>query len=494
MTDDLVVARSALDSLHVPRARWTLLALAAGVVLAGVVVAVLGQAAGALLIAAGLGIAGAVDRRFPVLAAVVMLPTLTIFHPLVLTEIGGSALDFRLLLTGGTGLALGVWLLVDPRRPDVVGWLLIAFVALLAVLSLANDASPLHALPVLGRWGTFAVTYLAARRWLGDAHGTWLLIGALVIGMLPPAVSGFIQLVLGTALQQNEAARLSGVYATSPVGLGLAMMLAALALASVLSVWRGPNGRWHRVAIVLFVAFTVILVGTATRLVFAASVVGLLMTVVLARRYLAIPAVLIGAVLVLVLQPGLAGRLASTVEPLPTIPPILEPGQSPPPELPDEQVIGDSSLRFRLYVWGSMLPEWTDSPLIGQGTGSFATLFERRSGLERVAPHNDYLGIVVETGLLGLGLFLATQAAVVILLLRRIVRRHPERARLDDLVTLVCFVSLNIVNSINNPMLFLDLQVIIWALVGSTLARPAGEPVREREADAALATASAAAR
>ena len=86
----------------------------------------------------------------PVLAAIALLPTLTLFHPLVLTTIGQAALDFRLLLTAGTGLAVGSWVVVRPQRPDLVGSLLLGFLALLTVLTLVNDVSPLHALPVLG--------------------------------------------------------------------------------------------------------------------------------------------------------------------------------------------------------------------------------------------------------------------------------------------------------------------------------------------------------
>ena len=294
------------------------------------------------------------------------------------------------------------------------------------------------------------------------------MISALVVAMVIPAVSGLIQTIAGDALLQNEAARLSGVYATSPVGLGLAMQLAGLAVAAVVALWDGPMDRGHRLAIVLVVLFTVVLVGTATRLVFASFVIGLVLTAALAHRYRAVPFIVVAAALVLLVQPDLAGRFASTVEPLPTIPPVLEPGQSPPPIDPNA---GDASLRFRLYVWGSMLPEWASSPLVGQGTGSFATLFEQRSGLERVAPHNDYLGIAVETGLLGLATYIALQAAVVVTLVHRIRRRRPDRPRLDDLVTIVAFVSLSVINAINNPMLFLDLQVALWAVVGSTLGR-----------------------
>lgn len=448
---------------------------AATLIGAGILTAIMGSAAGALVLAAGIGVSGFIDRRLPVLASVALLPTLTVFHPLVLGYVGGSALDFRLLLTGGIGLAIAPWFLAEIRRPDLVGWLLLSFVAILAVLSLGNSVSPLHALPVLGRWATYAIVYLAARTWLADRNGTWLVIGAIVIGMVIPAVSGLIQTVAGEALQINDAARLSGIYATSPVGLGLAMQLAGLALAGVVALRDRPRDRAQKLVVVLLILFTIVLVGTATRLVFASFVVGLLLTAALARHYRAMPFIVLGAAVVLITQPGLAGRYVSTIEPMPTIPPADMPGVSPPLIDPDKVVIGDASLRFRLYVWGSMVPEWWQSPLLGRGTGSFATIFEARSGLQRVAPHNDYLGVAVETGIVGLASYLLLQLAIVVTLARRILARRPARPRVDELVTLVGFVTLDIVNAINNPMLFLDLQVVMWALLGSSLGRSSSE-------------------
>lgn len=475
----MTVSRNGSDWLspvvRIIRARPWPLAIALVLIGTGVLVAALGSALGAVILAAGIGISGFTDRRLPILASVVLLPTLTIFHPIVLTWIGGSALDFRLLLTAGTGLAIAPWLLVERRSPDRVGWLLLLFVAILAILSFGNTVSPLHALPVLGRWGTFAVAYLGARTWLGDPVGTRLVIGAIVVGMLIPAASGLIQTVLGDALFINEAARLTGIYATSPVGLGLAMQLAGLALAGVVAFRDRRWDRTHRLVIFLLLLFTVVLVGTATRLVFASFVVGLLLTAALARRYRLMPLIVIGAVVVLFAQPGLAGRFASTIEPLPTAPPVVVPGSTPPPIDPQDVVVGDSSLRFRLYLWGSMVPEWWQSPVVGRGTGSFAKLFEQRSGLQRVAPHNDYLGIAVETGVVGLSAYLLLQLTILVTLGRRIIARRPVRPRLEDVVALVAFVTLDLVNFINNPMLFLDLQVALWALLGSTLAHSADE-------------------
>ena len=115
-----------------------------------------------------------------------------------------------------------------------------------------------------------------------------------------------------------------------------------------------------------------------------------------------------------------------------------------------------------------MFDEWSESPILGRGTGTFATILEAQSGLQRVAPHNDYLGILLENGVPGLVLYIVLQLAVLLTLLRRFLITSPtERGILAGVAA--CFVTLNIMNVINNAVLFLDLQITIWVLIGATL-------------------------
>jgi hypothetical protein len=226
------------------------------------------------------------------------------------------------------------------------------------------------------------------------------------------------------------------------------------------------------IGVLTFLVLTLVLDETASRLVFVSFILGLIGIEILDRRWLAIPLIIGGTVVALALQPDLANRIATTGRPSESATPN-EFGQGPsetlPPDIETElQVHGDSSLRFRIYVWTVMLDEWTESPIVGRGTGTFATILEARSGMQRVAPHNDYLGILLENGIPGLVLYVALQLAVLLALLRRFLVASPtERGILAGIAA--CFVTLNIVNVINNAVLFLDLQVTIWVLIGATL-------------------------
>jgi hypothetical protein len=440
--------------------------------LAGTALSLAGIALGAIPICAAVFLSGFVDRRLPCLTAVVLLPGLTVFHPLVLTDVDGSILNFRLLLTGGIGAALAPWVAITRPRIDGVGRIFIALVAVIALGGLTNREAPLKALPVIARFGDYLLAYLLARRTLGSPSGVILVVVAIAVGAIVPAISGLVQLLVGNTLDINGAPRLTGVYATSPVGLALAMQLAALALAAI-ALRRLPRRSailW--IGVLTFLVLTLVLDETASRLVFVSFILGLIGIEILDRRWLAIPVIILGTVGALALQPDLANRIATTGRPSESGI-TTEYGQGPSetltPDLETElEVRGDSSLRFRIYVWTVMLEEWTESPIVGRGTGTFATILQARSGIERVAPHNDYLGILLENGVPGLVLYLGLQLAVLLTLLRRFLIASPtERGILAGVAA--CFVTLDIVNVINNAVLFLDLQITIWVLIGATL-------------------------
>jgi len=62
----------------------------------------------------------------------------------------------------------------------------------------------------------------------------------------------------------------------------------------------------------------------------------------------------------------------------------------------------NTSLAWRLYKWGTLIPEWEKSPILGQGLGSTVAV-EGTSENEAVGkvPHNEYVRYLVETGLAG---------------------------------------------------------------------------------------------
>lgn len=67
--------------------------------------------------------------------------------------------------------------------------------------------------------------------------------------------------------------------------------------------------------------------------------------------------------------------------------------------------ITQGSLNSRLYIWEAGLKVFSNNPILGVGAGAFRTGVIRQLG-RAIAPHNVYLSILVEQGLIGLGIFL----------------------------------------------------------------------------------------
>jgi O-antigen ligase len=81
----------------------------------------------------------------------------------------------------------------------------------------------------------------------------------------------------------------------------------------------------------------------------------------------------------------------------------------------------NTSFAWRLYKWGTLIPEWEQSPFLGQGLG--ATVTSEGTSENDVAgfvPHNEYLRYLVETGVVGLTILLGT----LFMLVRRLARRR----------------------------------------------------------------------
>ncbi len=432
---------------------------------AALVMALTGTALAAVVFAAGAGLTAAIDRRLPLVMFLLMLPGSTAFDSLVLLGFSGSAIDFRLLLTGSIGLVLVALILKYGTTLDVVAAVFAAFVGTMIVLIVESD-TPMRGLPEIARLVDYLLVYLVARRSFGSVSGLALLAAAVAIGGLVPLMSGLIQLVRGEALFQNGAFRLTGVYSTSPVGLALAMFSAALALYFAFMTrlqWRS-SAAW--VAVVVFGLFFFVLVETSSRLAFMSIVFSLFAGEILLRHWRRLPVIAALAVCALLLAPGLSGRLNAVVTT------NTNPSASSGTVNAEGNPSGDPSLNYRIYLWERMLGEWRHSPLTGLGTGSFPVVFERISGTPRVPPENDYVGIIVESGLVGISIYLFGQLAVIVVGLYRFryAKRGPTRTAIA--LALTYFVGSNIVSVLSNPILFLDLQVAVWALLGSALAIP----------------------
>ena len=139
---------------------------------------------------------------------------------------------------------------------------------------------------------------------------------------------------------------------------------------------------------------------------------------------------------------------------------------------------------WRLELWRDSLEYAKGSWLIGHGPGTSAYLISQNRSplLGSSEPHNDYIKLILEIGLLGLAAYLL----LLLSLLRRLWRgwRQDEapRRRLLFLFMLIFSLALFVASAGDNILKDSSLQWSFWALLGSILAGQTRLSIKEKAA------------
>ena len=182
--------------------------------------------------------------------------------------------------------------------------------------------------------------------------------------------------------------------------------------------------------ILLFVVSVLLILFNNTRIVWLSFSASFLVILFLKKRFALMVLVLMMLILAIQLFPNLQSRLGSI-------------------DLSDISGTYHSSpqlgtLRDRVHVWGSLV-NYLDSLLFGNGIGFVRYIFSRHSEwfYNIAAPHNEYLGVLMDLGLVGLGLFF-----LFYLVLFRDLAKNSRHTR-----------------GISNDMVILSLSLVIASLV-----------------------------
>lgn len=133
--------------------------------------------------------------------------------------------------------------------------------------------------------------------------------------------------------------------------------------------------------------------------------------------------------------------------------------------LVSETSIYDPSTMTRLLIYQKSWDGFQhENQLIGIGIGGFAPFYSKLGG-EMVAAHNNYLLFLIETGYIGLVLYLLFQAVLFRTLLRDLRRRRDSFARAAMLV----FIGVHVMSFLLNNFYFFTTELIIWAVYGMSM-------------------------
>lgn len=259
-----------------------------------------------------------------------------------------------------------------------------------------------------------AAFLVALNAWIGWRHFLWLFIAlaifdtrfsklafatAYVAAATAAAVASFLQFDFGAAQATSDVA--AGIILRNHVTQGLALTAGALlALVLLAHARRGSWQQWACGASALVMVANVIFVAYARSAYLALAVTSIVATLGIARRRARIAAM--GALIVL---------MCGAIWLSPLISQRIERGLQEMQETHSSAVITPMGIRPVMWEIASSIVR--EAPLIGHGLGSFPEQYrrvvtQRYTGWKATLtadPHNQYLLILAETGLLGLAAF-----------------------------------------------------------------------------------------
>lgn len=371
-------------------------------------------------------------------------------------KVGTSSVDatgaLSVLFIGATAL----WLYRHPEErsePSSVRGLVAPFSAffLAGILSIASSTHPLESAIEAVRIGTVVVIVVALSRIAREpARRRSLIVAILVSALVPLAVASF-QLVGGAGLKTFEGfSRIQGTF-VHPNSLAMYLFLVLVLAVSIVPHLRG----WQRLA-VMALAFGCggILITTYARGAWVATLIGFLVIAFLQSR--ALFWVIGGAVLVVALAvPSVGIRLSDLQE-------ERSPSGAP-----------ANSLAWRIEYWGEVL-RLQDEPVFGIGLREVELNQEAQK-----APHNDFVRVYVETGVVGLLAYLWLLGALFVEGVRAFRRAPPGLPRGLAVAMLAALSGLTILSIAANVISQL---VILWYFAAIVVMALSAADVRQRSA------------
>jgi O-antigen ligase len=130
----------------------------------------------------------------------------------------------------------------------------------------------------------------------------------------------------------------------------------------------------------------------------------------------------------------------------------------------------NTSLAWRLYKWGTLIPVWEQAPLVGHGLGTTVTVEGTSENVTAgKVPHNEYLRYLVETGMIGLLILLwATTILIRRLALRRRIPGEVDTGTLGIAIIIGCLVNA----AADNTILYSNTGYLVALIVGAVLCLP----------------------
>jgi hypothetical protein len=402
-------------------------------------------------------VASGVALISPTSGLVILAATAPFFEPVSLTK----ALGLRHVLVAVLGVSVAIRLAAGgwrrlPWSPPLVLGIIIAGLTALGVVNTFQQFDTGSAQHAAGTWLASiggALIVLVVATWVARSGSRRPLIAAIAAAVVAGGLSLLEHFLRGSistgplawiGFWKDFNGRMGGAI-PSPNGMGALLVVPT----AVLICWgildRGRLGP-RLAALAIAVPMVVALYVTYSR---AALLALFVLAVVLSwrvRRALGVAVLAVGIVGGAILLPGyLQLRSQSALEG------AVQPGSV---------LVASDELRFR--AWGAAIAMWQDQPVTGQGFLAYKQLGDAYGDPVLGSPHNEWLRLFAEegtvTGVVGLA-FLGTS----LWYLSR--RRDPIAVGLLSGVAGYFLMA-----SFNNPLLFIQISVVVFTALGYGLA------------------------
>lgn len=336
----------------------------------------------------------------------------------------------------------------DQDRPAVKAYLLfLSWTVLIAVFH-----SPFGTgVPAVLRMGAPFGYYMLAVACLRTPEDGKRAINAIIASSLLVIPVAFYQLLSGQGLfEAEDYSRLTGPYEfmQSPPMFALYLLVILFVLYSLFSD-KGQYWTKRLAGCLLIGTLTVFLLLTETRAAWAGLGVGCVVISMFRKRLKWAILVSVLPILLVVSVPTFQRRISEVGAEYFDI---------------SYRSVMAGSLGVRVATFTLMAPGVIQSPFWGHGFGSFAALFEDLYGVPKLAPHNDFLYLAFESGLIGFLLYLWYIWKLAVL--AQSYARGPTIGSRVSQAALVSLIVINVFLFFHNPFFATDIQGYIFALLG----------------------------
>lgn len=350
-------------------------------------------------------------------------------------------------LFGGLAIIFSLVVVLQKRknlvwRPEVFWWG--AFLGL-GLFSLFYTISPLDTVTELLRFFSIFAMFLTAQVLIENSKELTRLIRVVIFSAIIPILFSLWQLINKSGLIEGDQNRLLGTF-SHPNMLAFFLIL-PIALATFAALNLGKK----KVAAYGYTIFAglliIILALTYTRGAYLALAIIFLVVGLFRFRAFLFISLFCGLIFYLSFSP-FSNRVNSIFQ--------FDPY---------------GSIGWRISLWQDGYTYFQDSPITGHGLGTASLVIgnNRDFRLGANEPHNDYLKIALENGILGLIAYLGLVISILWSSLKNFRQTNPPRLKMLYLFVLSLMTSLSIMNFGDNLTDDTPLQWSLWAILGGAL-------------------------